>query len=76
MSSGEAEYIAPVVVCMQASHICLITYDLRNLGSPSYDSNEPKCEASRIIIDNEAAIAIWLSAIRIHVKKFYIYEIS
>ena len=58
MSSGEAEYIAAAVACMRASHIRMLTYDLRNLGSTTYDPNKPECEPSRIIIDNEAAIAM------------------
>ena len=34
----------------------MLEYDLKNLGSESYDVNNPIYEPSRIIIDNEAAI--------------------
>ena len=58
MSSGEAEYIAAAVACMRASHIRMLIYDLRCLGSKDYNSDELTCEPSRIIVDNEAAIAM------------------
>ena len=58
MSSDEAEYIAAAVVCMKASHICMLTHDLRCLGSKEYNPDELTCEPSRIIIDNEATIAM------------------
>ena len=58
MSSGEAEYISTVVACMKASHIIMLEYDLKHLGTKSYDLNNPSCEPSKIIIDDEAAIAM------------------
>ena len=58
MSSGEAEYIAAAVACMRASHICMIIYDLRCLGSKEYNSYELTCEPSIIIVDYEAAITM------------------
>ncbi len=39
MSSGEAEYISAAVACMRASHLRMLIYDLRCLGSESYDRN-------------------------------------
>ena len=58
MSSGEAEYISAAVACMKASHIRMLEYDFRYLGIQSYDLNNPSCEPSKIIIFNEAAIAM------------------
>ena len=58
MSSGEAEYISAAVACMKASHLRMLVYDLRFLGSNSYDGDNLKCEPSRIIVDNEAAISM------------------
>ena len=58
MSSGEAEYISAAVVCMKASHIRILEYDLKHLGAKSYDLNNPSCKPSKIIIDNEAAKAM------------------
>ena len=58
MSSGVVEYISAAVACMKASHIRMLEYDLKHLGAKSYDLNNPSCEPSKIIIDNEAAIAM------------------
>ena len=58
MSSGEAEYISAAVACTKASHIRMLEYDFKFLGSKSYDLDNPIFEPSRIIIDNEAAIAM------------------
>ena len=58
MSSGEAEYISAAVACMRASHLRMLTYDMRFLGSENYDGDNMNCEPARIIIDNEAAIAM------------------
>ena len=58
MSSGEAASIAAAVACTRASHICMLIYDLRCLGSKEYNSNKLACKPSRIIVDIEAAIAI------------------
>ena len=58
MSSGEAEYISAAVACMKASHIKMLEYDLKHLGAKSYDLNNPSCEPSKLIIDNEATKAM------------------
>ena len=58
MSSGEAEYIAAAVACMKASHIRMLVYDLRNLGSEDYNEKDVDAEPARVIIDNEAAICM------------------
>ena len=58
MSSNEAEYISAAEACMKASHIRMLEYDFKFLGSKSYDLDNPIFEPSRIIIDNEAAIAM------------------
>ena len=58
MSSGEAEYISAAVACMKVSHIRMLGYDIKYLGTQSYNLNNPICEPSKIIIDNEAAIAM------------------
>ena len=58
MSSGEAEYISAAVACMRASHLRMLIYDLKFLGSDTYDANNLKYEPAKIIIDNEAAIAM------------------
>ncbi len=58
MSSGEAEYTSAAVACMKASHLRMLVYDLRFLGSTSYDGDNLKYEPSRIIVDNEAAISM------------------
>ena len=52
MSSGEAEYISAAVVCMKASHLRMLLYDLRSIGSKSYGGDNLECEPSRIIVDN------------------------
>ena len=56
MSSVEAEYIPAAVACMKASHLRMLIYDLRFLGCDSYDGDNLKCEPSRILVDNDAAI--------------------
>ena len=43
---------------MKASHIKMLEYDFKHLGTRSYNLENPICEPSRIIIDNEAAIAM------------------
>ena len=58
MSSGEAKYISAVVACIQASHMRMLVYDLKFLGTNKYDSDEPYYEPATIIIDNEAAISM------------------
>ena len=58
MSIGEAEYISAAVACMRASHIRMLVYDLKFLGTNEYDSNEPNYEPATIMIDNEAAISM------------------
>ena len=57
MSSGEAEYISATVACMKTSHIRMLKYDFKHLGTKSYDLNNPLCKPLRIIINNETAIA-------------------
>ena len=78
MSSGEAEYISAAVACMKASHIKMLEYDFRHLGTQSYNLENPICEPSRIIIDNEAAIAMSKcnkdTAGNRHVARRYHYE--
>ena len=58
MSSGEAEYISAAVACMRASHIRMLVYDLKFLGTKEYNSDKPIYEPATIIIDNEAAISM------------------
>ena len=58
MSSGEAEYIAAAVACMRASHLRMLIYDLQNMCSRDYNHTEIKQPPAKIIIDNEAAIAM------------------
>ena len=52
MSSGQAEYIAAATACIRASHLHMLTYDLRYLGTLEYDGDNIKCQPARIIIDN------------------------
>ena len=54
MSSGEAEYISATTACMRASHLCILIYYLKYLGTPKYD----EYESAKIIIDNEATICM------------------
>ena len=56
MSNGEAEYISAAVACMIASHLRMLIYDLRYMGSDNYDQDNISMEPARIIIDNEVAI--------------------
>ena len=58
MSSGEAEYISAAVACMKASYIIILEYDLKHLGAKSYNFNNPSCAPSKIIIYNEAGVAM------------------
>ena len=58
MSSGEAEYISAAAACMRASHLRMLNYDLRYLGTTEYDGNNIKSQPAKIIIDNEAAICM------------------
>ena len=58
MSSGEAEYISAAVACMRASHLRMLIYDLRCMGSDNYDQDNVNMEPARIIIDNKAAISM------------------
>ena len=58
MSSGEAEYISAAVACMKASHLRMLVYDIRSMGSKLYNGDNLKCEPSRTIVDNEAAISM------------------
>ena len=41
---------------MRASHLQMLTYDLKYLGTPKYDRDNLDCEPTKIIIDNEVAI--------------------
>ena len=58
MSSGEAEYISAAAACMRASHLRMLIYDFKYLGTPKYDGEIMKYEPAKIIIDNEAAICM------------------
>ena len=42
MSSGEAEYISASVACMRASHLRMLIYNLKFLGSNTYDAMSDK----------------------------------
>ena len=53
MSSGEAEYISAAVACMRASHLRMLVYDLKFLGSITYDADNLTYEPARVIIDKE-----------------------
>ena len=44
MSSGEAEYISTAVACMRASHLRMLTYGMKFLGSESYDGDNMNYE--------------------------------
>ena len=44
ISSGEVEYISATVACMKASHIRMLEYDFKYLGTQSYDLNNLSCE--------------------------------
>ena len=44
ISSGDAEYISATVACMKVSHIRMLEYDFKHLGTKSYDLNNPSCE--------------------------------
>ena len=43
MSSGEAEYISAAVACMRASHLRMLIYDLRCMGSDKYEIGRASC---------------------------------
>ena len=43
---------------MHASHIRMLVYNLKFLGTNEYDSSEPNYETATIIIDNKAAISM------------------
>ena len=64
MSSGEEKYISAAVACMKASHLRMLTYDLRFLGSDSCNGDNLNCEPSRIIVDMRLQCP-WPNAIRI-----------
>ena len=57
MSSGEAEYIS-AATCMRASHLMMLIYDLKYLGTSKNDGDNMNYEPAKIIIDNEAAICM------------------
>ena len=52
MSSGAA------AACMRASHLRMLTYDLKYLGTSKYNGDNLDYEPAKIIIDNEAAICM------------------
>ena len=58
MSSGEAEYILAVVVCMRTSLIRMLKYDLNFLNTKEYIDNKPIYEPATIMIDNETTISM------------------
>ena len=58
ISTGEAEYISAAVVCMRASHLTMLIYDLKYLCSEDYDGDNMEYDPAKIIIDNEAAISM------------------
>ena len=58
ISRGGAEYISAAVACIRASHLCMLTYDLKYLVTPKYDEDNLDFEPAKIIIDNEAAICM------------------
>ena len=43
---------------MEAGHIQILEYDLKYVGTQSYDVNNPIFEPMRIIIENDIVIAI------------------
>ena len=58
MSSWEVEYISADTACMRASHLHMLIYGLKFLGTPRYDGDNVDYEPAKIIIDNEAAICM------------------
>ena len=57
ISSDEAEYISAATACMRASHLHMLIYDLKYLGTFKYDGDNMDYEPAWIIIDNKAAIS-------------------
>ena len=51
-------YIFAAVTCMRASHLRMLIYDLKFLGSEICDADNLTYEPARIIIDNKAAITV------------------
>ena len=43
---------------MRASHLQMLTYDLKYVGTPKYDGDNLDYEHVKIIIDNEAVICM------------------
>ena len=43
---------------MEAGHIQILEYDLKYVGTKSYDVNNPIFDPIRIIIENEIVIAM------------------
>ena len=58
MSSGKAEYISAAAACMRASHLRMLIYNLKYLGTSKYDGDNMNYEPAKTIIDNEAAICM------------------
>ena len=54
MSSSEAECISAAVACMRASYLRMLVYNLKFLGSITYDADNLTYEPARIIIDNSS----------------------
>ena len=63
MSSGEVEYIAAVTDSMRESHLHMLTYDLRYLGTSEYANTS---KYNKIIIPNGVVPSI-LSQIIINI---------
>ena len=64
MSSAEAEYMLACSACMAASHVCMILYDYKYLGTTrQYSKAEQMTSiAPRILmVDNQAAVQMGMS---------------
>ena len=59
MSSAEAEYMAACMACMSISHLRMLIYDLKELGSKNYHIDMKEQSVPDILlVDNEETICM------------------
>jgi hypothetical protein len=58
MSSAEAEYVAACSACMAASHLRMLLYDYKYLGTKQYSEVKQMLDIapSILMVDNQAAV--------------------
>jgi hypothetical protein len=62
-SSAAAKYVAACSACMAASHLCMLLYDYKHLGTKQYDKVIQMLDIapSILMVDNQAAVQMGMN---------------